>query len=225
MRPFSFFDPGGRVVLFLALACLFLLSSSPLFLGIAFVIGLGLCLASGMKGRYLVMRLAGPSIVALGLVVVRVWLSPENGRVLGGAILAGRVLAICTWALPLVVNATPQETLKALASFRLPVFLLDTLLLAARFAHDLRVKGHDVVQAQRVRLGYRGLFGWAHSLGALGGQVLSYAFDRALSLEDTMKVRCVGGKCYPLESHPPSFGQAAVALFLFLGMWVLSLCL
>jgi energy-coupling factor transporter transmembrane protein EcfT len=224
MMPFSFLDKGGRfrVLLFFALACLFLLSSNPAFLGVAFVIGLGLCLISGMNVRHIGIRLAGPAFVALGLVAVRVWLSPENGGIADGTVLAGRVLAICTWAMPLMANGQLQETLQALAPFRLPVFLLDTLLLASRFAHDLRTKGHEVVQAQRVRLGYRGLSGWAHSLGALGGQVLSYAFDRALALEDTMKVRCVGGKLYPQEPPAPSIGAAAVAFFMFFGMWTLS---
>jgi len=132
------------VLLFFALACLFLLSSNPAFLGVAFVIGLGLCLISGMNVRHIGIRLAGPAFVALGLVAVRVWLSPENGGIADGTVLAGRVLAICTWAMPLMANGQLQETLQALAPFRLPVFLLDTptacLTLCSRFENQRAMK-------------------------------------------------------------------------------------
>jgi len=116
-----------------------------------------------------------------------------------------RSLAVLAALLGLVLTTPLPDLIHLLRRVRTPELLLDLMVLCYRMLFVLRQAWDDGVQAQRVRLGYRG---WRHawrSMGLLAGQMAVQVWQRASALQMAADARGYQGA---LRFLPAVFPQA-----------------
>lgn len=147
-------------------------------------LALSALLLEGVAGRAL-RRLRAPAVTVAGALLVQAWTGGRDAALTLGARVAGA--SFCTaW---LVSTCRPDQLLDALRSLGLPASVCELLALSARALSVLGDTLRTAYEAQRVRLGWRGLLARARSFGALGGIVIVRALDRSVILSEAMRAR------------------------------------
>jgi cobalt/nickel transport system permease protein len=126
--------------------------------------------------------------------------------VLGGALIACRVLGSMGIVMVLCQTTPTQELFAALRWAKVPHTWIEIASLMYRYLYILLEQAASVVSAQKVRLGYRGLRRSFHSLGSLAGIVMLRSFDQAERSHEAMMARGYRGRL-PLPRLPALPGR------------------
>jgi cobalt/nickel transport system permease protein len=178
------------------------------------VVGLA---ALGTSPKTFASRLLGPAALATVIFLTRalmtgttpLWsielgpwpLTATREGVLGGALIACRVLGSVGIVMLLCQTTPAQELLAALSWARVPHTWIEIAALMYRYLYILLEQAASVVSAQRVRLGYRGLRRSFQSAGSLAGIVILRSLDQAERSHEAMIARGYRGRL-PLARLP-----------------------
>ena len=198
-------DPRVKLVLaILAIVCV-ILSTCPAFPLAIFAAGLAGMLAIRMPARLILARLAAP----LGIVLVVILLQSlfvgstllfsislfgckiavMLEGALHGALLGTRVLGAVSVLLLLSSTARAHQIFHALRWFGVPKGWVEVAMLMYRYVFVLLDQAADVMDAQRVRLGYSSLRRSLSSTGVLAGTVMKVAMDQGIRTYEAMELR------------------------------------
>ncbi len=120
---------------------------------------------------------------------------------LGGALIACRVLGAVGIVMVLCQTTPTQELFAALSWAKVPHTWIEIAALMYRYLYILLEQAACVVSAQRVRLGYCGLRRSFQSLGSLTGIVILRSLDQAEKSHEAMMARGYRGRL-PLPRLP-----------------------
>ena len=138
-------------------------------------------------------------------------LTATREGVLGGALVASRVLGGLGVATVLIRNTSIQELSAALHWAKAPDAWIEIALLMHRYLHLFADQAVRIVSAQKVRLGYSGRRQSFRSAGSLAGMVVLHSLDQAQRSHEAMVARAYRG-FLPLPSLPRlSRRQTAIA--------------
>ncbi|CAM3861616.1 energy-coupling factor transporter transmembrane component T family protein [Alkalicoccus chagannorensis] len=212
-------DPRSKLILVVLFMSLVFVSAHPASLGAAAVLVAGAFLITGISFRFFWkgMRLILIIIVLTFLMHALItnegtelvsagWLSIYSGGVATGALLAGRLALLVTFAVMLTLTTTPvdltdamERLLHPLKRLRVPVHELALMMsIALRFIPTLLEETERIIKAQSAR-------GASFSQGSLWKRIQSFtpvlvplfaqSFRRAEDLADAMEARGYeGGK-------------------------------
>ena len=208
-----------RVRLVVALtAILAVVTSTCVWLGLialtCCVVGLA---ALGTSPRAVASRLLGPAALAAVAFLTRALmtgmtplanidlgfcqLTATREGVLGGALIAGRVLGSMGIVMVLCQTTPTPQVFAALSWAKVPHTWIEIAGLMYRYLYILFEQAVCVVSAQRVRLGYRGLRRSFQSAGSLAGIVILRSLDQAEKSHEAMMARGYRGRL-PLPRLP-----------------------
>lgn len=137
-------------------------------------------------------------------------LTATREGLLGGALIASRVLGALGVATVLCRNTSIQELSATLHWARVPDAWIEIAVLMHRYLHLFADQAVRIVSAQKVRLGYSGCRQSFRSAGSLAGMVILHSLDQAQRSHEAMTARGYRG-FLPLPSCPPlSRRQTAV---------------
>lgn len=108
---------------------------------------------------------------------------------------AGCVMLLFTSITP------PHQIFRSLRWLRVPASWVDIVLLVHRYTFVLLGRAGDMVDAQKVRLGYSGVRNSLSSMGAVEGALLLGSIDQATGVFDSMRTRGYTGRM-PLAAMP-----------------------
>lgn len=182
------------------------------------ILGVGFCLAIGVRPRLLLYRFAEPLLLAAMVLLLKMffsgsetlWSSTFLGMdialhrdgLLEGIRIAGRIAGAVS-VVAAVGFATPfTELLAALAWLRVPRGLIEVTLFAWRYLFVLADDAQVIHAAQRNRLGYVDLRRGIRSFGTLAGALVIKAFDGSQAMTTAMVQRGYDGTL-PLLQHRP----------------------
>jgi cobalt/nickel transport system permease protein len=117
-----------------------------------------------------------------------------------GALMLSRVVGAVGAVLFLSMTTPVSSLMAAAAWFRLPRGLVEVMMFTYRYVFTLIEDAASVCQAQRMRLGYRGLRRSLGSLGTLAGAVFVRAFAQAEATGTAMMLRGYTGSYLPSAS-------------------------
>jgi len=198
-------DPRVKLLLAILATVGVILSTGPAFPLAIFAAGLAAMLAIRMPARIILARLAAP----LGIVLVVILLQsvlvgstlllniPLFGwkiavmreGALHGALLGTRVLGAVSALLLLSSTARAHQVFHALRWFGVPKCWVEVAMLMYRYIFMLLDQAADVMDAQRVRLGYSSLRRSLSSTGVLAGTVMKVAMDQGIRTYEAMELR------------------------------------
>ena len=210
-------DPRVKLVLAIVAIIGVILSSCPAFPLSIFAASLAGMLAIRMPARLILVRLTAP----LGIVLVVILLQSlfvgstlllsislfgwkigvMREGALHGALLGTRVLGAVSVLLLLSSTAKAHQIFHALRWFGVPKGWVEVGMLMYRYIFMLLDQAADVMDAQRVRLGYSSLRRSLSSTGVLAGTVIKVAMDQGIRTCEAMELR--GYKGYmPFSALP-----------------------
>jgi cobalt/nickel transport system permease protein len=108
---------------------------------------------------------------------------------LHGALLGTRVLGAVSALLLLSSTARAHQVFHALRWFGVPKCWVEVAMLMYRYIFMLLDQAADVMDAQRVRLGYSSLRRSLSSTGVLAGTVMKVAMDQGIRTYEAMELR------------------------------------
>lgn len=155
--------------------------------------------------RVVVHRLIGPLSLAAVVFLARTFLTgttpvaevdlgfcrltATREGLLGGTLIASRVLGALGVAAVLCRNTSIQELSATLHWARVPGVWIEIALLMHRYLHVFSDQAVRVVSAQKVRLGYSGCRQSFRSAGSLAGMVILHSLDQAEKSHEAMVAR------------------------------------
>jgi cobalt/nickel transport system permease protein len=219
-------DVRVRLIVALAATVAVVLSTCVWFGLIALLCSLiGLAIL-GTSPRVFASRLLGPLALAAVVFLTRAFmtgttpmasvdlgfwqLTATREGVLGGALIACRVLGSMGIVMVLCQTTPTQELFAALSWTKVPHTWIEIAALMYRYLYILLEQAASVVSAQKVRLGYRGLRRSFQSLGSLAGIVILRSLDQAEKSHEAMMARGYRGRL-PLP-HLPALPRRQWAL-------------
>ncbi len=210
-------DVRVRLIVALAATVAVVMSTCVWFGLVAFACCVVMLAALGTSPKTFASRLLGPAALATVVFVTRAlmtgttplanidlgpWqLTATREGVLGGALIACRVLGSVGIVMVLCQTTPTQQLLAALSWARVPHTWIEIATLMYRYLYILLEQAASVVSAQRVRLGYRGLRRSFQSLGSLAGVVILRSLDQAERSHEAMMARGYRGRL-PLARLP-----------------------
>lgn len=133
----------------------------------------------------------------------------EKGFLIGSRVIAGVSLMI------LLSMTTPaNKLLSALKSFNVPDTWLELVAFTYRYIFVFIEEAQNIMDSQRLRLGYRGLHNSLRSWGVLVGSLLIRAYDQANATHTAMLLRGYNGKMHIQKSGRLTAEDKAVTLVL-----------
>jgi len=222
-------DPRVKLVLAVQAIIGVIISTGFAFPPAVFAASLTAMFAIRMPARLILVRLAAP----LGIVLVVILLQSlfvgstlllsislfgwkievmQEGA-LHGALLGTRVLGAVSVLLLLSSTTRAHQIFHALRWFGVPKGWVEVGMLMYRYIFMLLDQAADVMDAQRVRLGYASLRRSLSSAGVLAGTVIKVAMDQGIRTCEAMELR--GYKGYMPFSALPSISSK--------DLWILCL--
>jgi cobalt/nickel transport system permease protein len=184
------------------------------------------------------MRLAGPLFMAAIILLIQTFLygsTPLYSISLGGLnmpvyreglskglLIGGRVVAGTSLVLFLSLTTSLNRMLGALKYFRFPDEWLEVLAFTYRYIFVFIEEAQTIMDAQRLRLGYRGASIALRSWGTLVGSLFTRVYDQANATYAAMVLRGYNGTLY--IKSPVSLNKFDLkATFLFILVFLLLL--
>ncbi len=198
-------DPRVKLVLALQAIISVIISTGFAFPPAVFVACMAAMVAIRMPARLILVRLAAP----LGIVLVVILLQSlfvgstlllsislfgwkievmQEGA-LRGALLGTHVLGAVSVLLLLSSTTRAHQIFHALRWFGVPKGWVEVGMLMYRYIFMLMDQAADVMDAQRVRLGYSSLRRSLSSAGVLAGTVIKVAMDQGIRTYEAMELR------------------------------------
>ena len=188
---------------------------------------LGLLFNSGLPLELTRRRLTAPVGMALTLAVVQSFSTGSTpmfsftffGHILTatcegarhGALLSCRALAAGSVML-LLSSTTPADRIFiSLRWFKVPEAWVEIAMLMHRYIFVLLEKSRDIIDAQKVRLGYSSIGRSLSSMGAMEGALLLGSIDQATAVFDSMRARGYNGRT-PFGEMPDMSGRDRLKL-------------
>lgn len=241
--PTKLSQADGRIKLFLTLAALLAATSTRSWL-LPFCFGcLSLMLLSivGVPGLLLWRRLRPILFLAAFIGVTQIFINGHtvwfewnvfSFHLLGyregiatGSLFAARIFGgICLMSV-LTFTTTVQEWIQALAWFRVPQFIIETMTLAYSSLFTLLDELERLQKAQYMRLGYCTWWRSVQSIGTIGGILFIRVFDKSTRLWQAMRCRGYDGKISVLSDRALKKQDILVSccgLLIILGSWVIG---
>lgn len=198
-------DARSKMIAASALILSIILSSSPLFPCVAFVLCTAVMIGLRMPVKLIFLRFFGPLGIAAVIVVIqsfvmgkiplfsfeifgKSFIATKEG-LLHGVLIASRVLGAVSVVILLGAVTPAYKVFHALRWFRVPEGWIEIALLVYRYIFCLLDQTCDVISAQRVRLGYSNLSRSLSSMGVLAGTVITRSLDQAMRTHDAMTLR------------------------------------
>lgn len=113
-----------------------------------------------------------------------------------GLLIAGRVIAGTSLLLFLGMTTPVDRLLGALKFFKIPDGWLEILSFTYRYIFVFVDEAQSIMDAQRLRLGYKGIRVGLRSWGILTGSLFTRVFDQASATYDAMTLRGYNGEIY-----------------------------
>ncbi|MCL6472236.1 MAG: cobalt ECF transporter T component CbiQ [Firmicutes bacterium] len=138
-----------------------------------------------------------------------------------GLLIAGRIIAGTSLMLFLSMTTSLNKLLAALKFFRIPNGWIEIATFSYRFIFIFIEEAQSVMDAQRLRLGYKGIRNRLHSWGALVGALFVKVYDQANTTYNSMVLRGYNGVLYiqkpeRITNHDFVAGSAMLVLCLLL---------
>ncbi len=198
-------DPRVKLVLALLAIIGVIVSKRPVFPLAVLAAGLGGMLAIRMPARLILVRLAAPLGIVLVVILLQSLLVGSTllfstslfgwkiavmlEGALHGALLGTRVLGAVSVLLLLSSTARAHQIFQALRWFGVPKGWVEVAMLMYRYIFMLMDQAADVMDAQKVRLGYSSLRRSLSSTGVLAGTVMKVAMDQGIRTYEAMELR------------------------------------
>jgi cobalt/nickel transport system permease protein len=198
-------DPRVKLVLALLAIAGVILSAGYAFPLTILACSLTGMLAVRMPARLMLIRLAAPLGIVLVVILLQSLLigstllftislfgwkiAVMREGVLHGALVGTRVLGAVSVLLLLSSTTRAHQIFHALRWFGVPKCWVEVSMLMYRYVFLLLDQAADVMDAQRVRLGYSGLRRCLSSSGVLAGTVIKVAMDQGIRTYEAMEVR------------------------------------
>jgi len=198
-------DP--RVKLFAALASILAtVFSTRVFLPLAFAgISLMAMLSLSIPLRLVFLRLAGPIVIVLVIVILQSFLTPgepilqlgflgyhlaaTDQGLWSGLLVGSKVIGAVSVVMLLSFVTPAYKIFHSLRWFRIPEAWVEMALLVYRYTFALLDHAADIAAAQKTRLGYSTLPRSLASMGVLAGAVVARSLDQALRTYEAMVLR------------------------------------
>ena len=234
-------DPRVKFVLAILAMVGVILSTGFAFPPAVFAASLAAMMAIRMPARLILVRLAAPLGIVLVVIVLQSLLvgsSPlfsislfglnigvMREGVLHGALIGTRVLGAVSVLLLLSSTTKAHQIFHVLRWLGVPKGWVEVGMLMYRYIFMLLDQASDVMDAQRVRLGYSSLRRSLSSTGVLAGTVIEVAMDQGIRTHEAMELR--GYKGYmPFGALPRISSKDFRILWLTFGAIVIAyICL
>lgn len=210
-------DPRVKFVLAILAIVGVILSTRPAFPLAIFAAGLAAMLAIRVPARLIFVRLTCPLGIVLVVILLQSLLVGSTllfsislfGWKIGvmregalrGALIGTRVLGAVSVLLLLSSTAKAHQIFHALRWFGVPKGWVEVGMLMYRYIFVLLDLAADVMDAQRVRLGYSSPRRSLSSIGVLAGTVMQVAMDQGIRTHEAMELRGYKG-CMPFGALP-----------------------
>lgn len=236
-HPLTLLDARIKILAALALLIMVISSHSMLFPLAAAFAGLALCLSSGVRVRILLLRFAEPLLIALMVILLKLFFSGaiplftvklagltivgHSDGLREGLLIASRIAGAVSVVAAAGFSTPFTEVMGSLAWMRLPRGLIEVMVFAWRYLFLLFDDAQVIHAAQRNRLGYAGFGRGLRSFGTLTGALVIKAFDSSQTMTTAMVQRGYDGTLPIFRHKPLRVGEALPALLLVICMGVL----
>ncbi|MGC8602120.1 MAG: cobalt ECF transporter T component CbiQ [Desulfomonilaceae bacterium] len=202
-------DSRTKMIMALSLIFAVILSTKIILPFIVMSVCVSIMLIIGIPPKIVFFRLIAPMSIVLALVVIQAF-SLNGTRFFSlslfglhlvatyeglghGILLGSRVLGAVS-VMILLGSVTPAHRIfHALRWFKVPDTWVEIALLIYRYTFTLADQTSDVVDAQKLRLGYSNLRRSLTSIGVLAGTVITRSMDQAMRTYEAMTLRGYDG--------------------------------
>ena len=211
-------DPRTKLVAALLLLGGVVFASGPVLPLLVFSGCVGTAVATGVPGRFIVLRITGPLLIATILLILQSLLTGTTplrtielcGMHLTildegwhtGVLTASRVMGGMSVMLLLSAVTPAHRIFAALRAMGVSKSWVEIAMLMYRYIFVLLDLTADVAAAQRLRLGYSNIRRSIASTGVVAGVVVLRAVDQAVRTNEAMRVRGYQGEI-PQSNMPP----------------------
>ncbi|HZD59022.1 MAG TPA: cobalt ECF transporter T component CbiQ [Anaerolineae bacterium] len=227
-------DARVKLVFMLAVLSVVLIGNS---IGISLLVAvmcISVLLLIKIPFKMVLVRLVGPLIMAGVILLLQGFLSGDTPLhtlsyagltvsiykegISKGTVIAGRVIAGTSLVLLLSMTTPVNKLLGALKYFKVPSGWLEVTIFAYRYIFVFIEEAQGIMDAQRLRLGYRGIGIGLRSWGILAGSLFTRVYDQANATHTAMTLRGYNGMLYikdPDRLTPRDVGAGLLMALIF----------
>lgn len=154
--------------------------------------------------KVILLRMSEPLGIAMTILLVKIFLYHDAPS--SALLLASKIFGSTSIMLFLSLTTSLDKLLAACCWFKIPRVWVEICLLTYRYIFVLWEDAVTVMDSQKVRLGYCGIYRSLCSLGALAGVIIIRAYDQSVATYEAMLSR--GYNCLPNSSpHGKAVGK------------------
>ncbi len=175
-------------IIFSGAMIILVLSSRVFYVGL-FVLSLSVIslIAIRIPWKVILLRMSEPLGIALTILLVKILLYHDHP--LAALLLASKIFGSTSVMLFLSLTTSLDKLLAAGCWFKVPRVWVEICLLTYRYIFVLWEDAVTVMDSQKVRLGYCGIYRSLRSLGTLAGAIIIRAYDQSVATYEAMLSR------------------------------------
>ena len=190
---FTAIDPRIKIIFSGAMVIL-ILTSQVFYVGLlALALSVISLICIKIPWKVILLRMSEPLGIALTIMLIKIFF--YHDQFLDALLLASKIFGSTSIMLFLSLTTSLDKLLAAACWFKAPRVWVEICLLTYRYIFVLWEDAATVMDSQKVRLGYCGIFRSLRSLGVLSGAIIIRAYDQSVATYEAMLSR--GYNCLP----------------------------
>lgn len=202
-------DPRNKLIVSLWVIVLVVCSKGVIFPGAVFMVCLTLMMLLHIPARMIAGRLLVPLGIVMVIILLKLFMTPgdllftvsfakitlaaSQAGLLEGVILGTRVMGSCSMIIFLGVTTPAHDVFRSMLWMKAPREWVEVAMLMCRYIFVLIDTAINMLMAQKLRLGYSGMWRSLHSVGVLSGAVVLRSVDQAVKTSEAMILRGYNG--------------------------------